>query len=210
MNLYLAGFVFFRNRLSAVNFYYSLMVLCGTFWIMGLLGYSLSLDNPVNRLAFVNILYIATLLTGFYFFIFTCHFPYPTFRLPKWLTAVLYAIVFGFSFLLSVKPDFLLNFSLLDTNVEVTQMLNYLIFSIFFGAFVLAGFIVLFKKYKRSEGIHKRQIVYVLWGTALTYILATITNLLPSFWNSYQTYWLGPVFTLFNAFAIAYLIFRKN
>ncbi len=210
LNLYLAGFVFFRNRHSSVNFYYSLMVLCGTAWILGLFGYSMSLNNPINRLLTINILYIATLITSFYYFIFTCHFPYPTFKLPKWLTVILYAVTFCFALILSLKPDFLINLSILETNVEITHIFNYLLFSLLFGGFVIAGFIILLKKYFKAEGVIKRQIGYVLWGTALTYIFASITNLLPSFWNSYSTYWLGPVFTLINVFAVALLVFRNK
>lgn len=212
LNLYLAGFVFFRNRHSPSNFYYSLMLLCGTVWILGLFGYSLTFNafHPFARLALINILYIGTLLASFYYFIFTCHFPYPTFKLPKWLRAFLYALVFGLAALLSLKPDFLIDLSILETNMEMTHIMNYLVFSLVFGAFVIAGFVVLLKKYFKAEGVSKRQIGYVLWGTALTYVLASITNLLPSFWNSYSTYWLGPVFTLINVSFIALLIFRNK
>jgi len=97
----------------------------------------------------------------------------------------------------------------MERNMEVTQMANYSIFSAVFGLLVLLSFVQLIVKYRKAEGYNKRLIKYVIWGTALTFVLATITNLIPSFWNTFGTYWMGPLFSLINFSVIAYLVFYK-
>jgi|GEM_PF-6369299 len=220
LNLILAIIVYLRNRKNLANFYYSMMVFSGSLWIFGLLGYSLSAASPYTRLLFLQLIYIFTLLTSFYYFIFTYHFPYKIFKLPKYLFIILYIFILLYSLTLAFKPGYLIDLSILNTNKEIINIGNYFIFSIIFLSFIISGIIILINKYKSTEGVIKKNIKYVLVATFLTYFLASITNLLSGFFYIAEStifmqsiwaslYWLGPVFSLINFIVIAWVLFKK-
>jgi hypothetical protein len=211
INLVLAIWIYKRNTEAPLNFYFSLMVLFGSFWNLGLFGYSLVLNNPVARLFLIQFIYICTLITSLYYFIFCYHFPYRTFVFSKKFLIGTYSFVFLYSLFLSLNPNSIVDsFSILNSNIEVINLKSYFIFAVIFFTFVISGLTILIKKYLKAEGVFRKQLRYVIFGTALTYFLASATNLLPYFWDSVGYYWLGPVFSLINAGAIAFLVFFSN
>jgi len=210
LNFLLAVAIFYKNRKSFVNLYFSLMVFVGSLWIFSLFGYSLASDNPVLRLLFLKLIYTFTLIIGFYYFIFCYHFPYKLFKFPKLLSVLIYIFVLFYSLVLVINNNYLFSLEkLLIENLEATYIGNYLTFSIIFVLFIILGFIQLLIKFFKSESITKKLIGYVMVGTFATFILASITNLLPLLWDSFEIFWLGPVFSLINFSMIAYLIFYK-
>ena len=211
LNLILFSIVLKKNSSNQINLYYSLMLLTGSFWILGLFGYSLSTEIPILRLLFIKLIYSFTLIAGFYYFVFCHYFPFRLFKPSKYITALAYIFVFGYSLFIALNNNYIVSFKeIMEGNAEVTQMVNYSIFSVVFGLLVLLSFVQLIVKYRKAEGYNKRLIKYVMWGMGLTFVLASITNLIPSFWNAYSTYWLGPLFSLINFSVIAYLIFYKS
>ncbi len=220
INLCLAVAVYLRNRQSPANFYYSMMVFVGSLWILGLFGYSMTFDNPTLRLFFTQLTYIFTLITGLYYFVFTYHFPYKTFTIPKIFFIFLYIFISLYALILSLDPGYLLDLSILYTNLESLNLINYLTFSLIFSIIIISGFIILFRKLNRAEGVIRRQIKYVLIATFLTYLLASITNLATGFFYQAEAngflnsawsdiYWLGPVFSLINVTVIGWILFKK-
>lgn len=211
INLCLAIAVYLRNRQNPANFYYSMMVFVGTLWILGLFGYSLNQYNPEFRLFFYQMLYVCTLITSFYYFIFTYNFPYKTFKLNKFFINSLYIIVLAYSYVLSVDSNYLISSSIFITNKENINFSNYLTFSLVFSCFIIAGFIILWLKYLKAEGVIKKQIKYILLATVATYVLASATNLFTGFWdNNYYIYIWGPIFSLINVSVIAWVLFSKK
>jgi len=209
LNLGLAIIVYWRNRKNLANFYYSMMVFTGSLWVFGNFAYSLFLDQPDIRLAVISIIYICTLVTSFYYFIFTYNFPYKTFKLPRPFLTSLYIFVFLYALVLGFDSNYLIDLSILNTNEIIINLGNYWTFSVIFSLFIISGFIILFKKYFLVEGVYKSQIKYVLWATILTYTLASLTNLITGFWNNFDFHWLGPVFSLINFLVIGWVLFRK-
>lgn len=210
LNLFLGIFIYFRNTKSPINFYFLLMVLCAAFWNFCLLGYSFNFDSQYLRTILIQIIYICVLLVSFYYFIFCYHFPYRSFNMPKGIFPALYVFVLLYSLLISLKWDYLFSYIPENSTNDIINFPNYLVFSIIFGLFFLFGFIMLFKKYLYIDGIYKKQLKYVLWGTGLSFILASAFNLFPNQNNSWSLYWVGPIFTLINAGTIASLIFFSN
>jgi hypothetical protein len=130
--------------------------------------------------------------------------------MPKGIFPALYVFVLLYSLLISLKWDYLFSYIPENSTNDIINFPNYLVFSIIFGLFFLFGFIMLFKKYLYIDGIYKKQLKYVLWGTGLSFILASAFNLFPNQNNSWSLYWVGPIFTLINAGTIASLIFFSN
>ena len=83
-----------------------------------------------------------------------------------------------------------------------------LIFVVHFVAYMTVSFYILFKKYRQLSGIPKMQIAYVIYGTAVTSILASITNLFSPLSGDFSYFFVGPIFTLVMVGSFMYAIIQ--
>lgn len=73
------------------------------------------------------------------------------------------------------------------------------------------GVIILILKYRKAQGLLKKQLFYFLVGTVLTLTLITLTNFVAVvFFNSMQYTFIGPTFTLFQVGFLTYAIIRHR
>lgn len=84
-------------------------------------------------------------------------------------------------------------------------------YAIGFMGFMTAGFINLYKKYRKSQGIQKQQLQYFLWGIVISFSLLTATNFIAvNVFNTVQLTALGPPFTLILFIFTSYAIIKHR
>jgi len=91
---------------------------------------------------------------------------------------------------------------------EVTYGIGNSIFAVYFLLFVMAGFIILYKKYKISENISKTQLLYMFFGMAVATAIGTITNLVLPLMGTSKLNYIGPSATVIFVSLTAYAITR--
>lgn len=86
----------------------------------------------------------------------------------------------------------------------------HLIYGILFLIILLYTYYILIKKYINAQGINKKRISIVIFGTVVSFILGFYFDWYLIHINVFQFFWLGPIFTTIMNFSIAYLLFKKD
>ena len=84
----------------------------------------------------------------------------------------------------------------------------YLIYSSHISLLFLAGFVILFKKWRKAGGLMRQQILYILGGYFLGANLAMTTNLIMPWLGYFELNWLGQFFSTLLAVFTTYAILR--
>ncbi len=109
-------------------------------------------------------------------------------------------------------PDFL--FESIKSNVgpakEIVFGQGFLIFALYIFLYVIAGIVLLFKKYKKSAGIFRTQIRYIFLTIFIGALFILFANLMLPFFGVYNLFWLGPIAGVFILWSIGYLIIKYN
>jgi signal transduction histidine kinase len=85
---------------------------------------------------------------------------------------------------------------------------GHFLFDLHFAIFFLWAFLRFIKKYKNSTGIIREQLKYIIGGTIIGVILASITNVILPWFGYFNLLWLGPLLTATWLISIAYAIIR--
>ncbi|MFH1366550.1 MAG: histidine kinase N-terminal 7TM domain-containing protein [Patescibacteria group bacterium] len=86
------------------------------------------------------------------------------------------------------------------------------IFAIFFLIFWIGAFINLVLKYRKSDGIHRWQLKYLIWGVAFSSIFGMATNLLLPWVMHLITFsydFIGPGSSIIWLGMVSYIIWKK-
>lgn len=206
-NIVLGFIVLLRVSRNRVARYFIPVVLSVLFWIISMLGFRLNWGG--NTLLWCRLLYIAASLIPSIFLLFS---------------NVLWSSSVKLKFLLSV---FLINLILIFIHFHPTWLIvssrsllgreNEIIFGPLFFLYVLymvglfsASFFVLYSAYKKSIGIKRLQLKYILIGSFLSCSTAFATNLFLPWFGIFVFNWLGQVLTIFWVGCITYTILKHR
>ena len=205
-NFILGISVFRANPKSRTNFLYAVFAIALAFWNLSLFMTIVGVWPQLiwSRLAFSFGVVMATAL-----FYFSLVFPGP-FRRRLWLDIVL-GISTVILFILTLTKWMVTNIEVIqgyitgDFGPVIILFTVYVLFSFFGSIFVL------FYKYRRSTGLARQQLFYVLVSSGFFVSTFLTTNLiLPIFFGIFQFNNFGPVFSLPMIALIGYAIVRHQ
>ncbi len=205
LNLVLGLLIYLRGRHQRINLIYSFNVVTIIGWILGMILFRGA--SPETSAFWCIILYITPTFIASSFLYFTYIFPYQIKEL-EWYKKLL---IFSGNALIVVFvliPDFIIKDVIIEPGREkiIAFGSGYIFYAIYTASYFSYGFWRLFKKYIRSRGIEKGQIIYLLLGYAIAANLAFVTNLFMPWFGRTDLNWLGQVLTLcmvgFTAYAI--------
>ncbi|MBI2458989.1 MAG: GAF domain-containing protein [Parcubacteria group bacterium] len=211
VNIFLAWIVYFRNKKSQINIFFSIFAFAVGLWALVLGFYHLSISLNTDELL-MRSSYGAAVVIGASFYYMSLVFPL---KKKKYrFTGIILLLVSLFLLFLVFIPGFLVQ-SIVAKNWGNDVMLNsfgYYIFSLFFTLTFLGGMIIFWKKYFTSSGIVAKQIFYIVSSGSIAGILGMLFNLiLPSpLFHNFQYIWIGPIFTIIWSSSIAYAIMRHR
>lgn len=211
LNIFLGVFIFYKNKKSKINRYYSLLCLSTALWAFFCSFLYLTTNVQFIQIYILPAIYFFGALPPLFYLMFAYHFPYIKSRYSpvvlglSWLITSLIAIL-SLLGIMKMEEATLVNGQI----VENVIFYNYLIFSVYFYLYIIWGFILLWQKYQVVSGINKLQLNYILLGTAITFLIISVFAIVLPLINYFGLVNLSPLFTLINFFVIAYLIFIKN
>jgi len=197
---------FQSNSKSKTNLYFLLFITFVILWV-----FSNYFSNTVSDYKFVllfnRIIFVSTSLLVWSLFLFSSFYPESKSVIRKnyriiSLGSTLLVVLLGFSDLIVSEVVVENGYSSIKFGVGI------LIYLIHFLVFLLLFIYLLIKKFKKSKGVEKVQLQYILLGVVFTAIGALITNLiLPIFFNVFYLSAYGPAFlTIFVAFTFVSIV----
>lgn len=209
-NILLGAFILLRNIRDHINVYFASFAFTVGGWAAGLANYIFTLDTQVAQ-GWAQFYYISAALIAYSFFGFSLSFS------GKWTHFKKSHLWFGLPSLLMVLaiaflPEFLINDVVTrEWGKEVLlDKTGYLLYTIYFSAYVIAGFIVMFRAYMGAQGLRRLYFKYVSLGLVPAFTMGMVFNLFLPFLGNYQHIWAGPLFTLIYVMFVSFAIVKHR
>jgi signal transduction histidine kinase len=193
------------------NVIFSFFILCVGLWALGIYGF-LSSSNLSYSLFFANFNYLIASIIPAFFVHFSIIFLNEENDIRKnhiyiYIPSIVFLILVlnnSHAFLTDIN---IVNYGTKDASIN---LIYYLLYSTYFVGYVSYSYYILIKKYFNSLDIsNKTQLKYILIGTAVPFILATLFDLiLPPF--NYHFVWVGPLLGFVVIIVIVYAIYKHN
>lgn len=209
--VWLGFYILFRDRKNLVNRSFAITAFGVVAWIGANATIFFINDHQVAEFV-LKITYAGgAILTGG-FLLFAWAFPYKIsiITLAKWLVVIIPTCFF---IITSLFTDWIVDGVVkYSFYIDITAGPLYLLYLLYFFTFFGWAFVELVRKYRRANGMHVRQIKYVLISATIPFIIGAIFDLIipwlgieRSAWTSYggslsSAVWLG---------LTAYILFRK-
>jgi len=196
------------NFRSQVRRIYSFFIFSVFLW--GMSNALFIVINDLERAIFWGKLtYLAAISIAVFFLYFSWLFPYKNTevkKIKKFILILPVIIVFILLYFThSLVKGQVFRFGINDLVLGKA----YYLFVVFFAGYMIWGIINLFKKYFISDGIHRWQLKYLLWGVIVSSALGMTFNLiLPLFGiTRYGLY--GPISSIAWLGATGYIVWRR-
>ena len=209
INFVLGFLVYFKNK-SRERFvkYFALMCFSAGLWSF-CVALTLIIKNSDIFLWIVRGSFIFAILIFISFLLFTIEFPYRIKRINKIFKYYFYLSTFFVFYVILFKlvvGSYIYNSNLYQ--IENKQF--HLYYGTYFLILIIYSYYLLFLKHKESQGINKKRLMLVIFGTLISFILGIFFVWFIPHINKHYLQWLGPIFSLFMTFSIGYLLFKKN
>jgi len=195
-----------RGKNKKISISYSFVLVSVIFWTTSMILYRSS--TPESSVFFVKLLYVTASFTASTFYIFSHIFPKGNFpSITKNLVSILLNIAI---IILIIYPNIIIVDVLSPPGSEKVIIWGtwYFLFVLYIVGFFSCGLISLLRKFLKSVGIEKLQILYVFLGYLLGSTFAMFTNLFMVWWGDFRFNWLGQVFSLIMVGFTVYTIIR--
>ncbi len=209
-NLALAVVVFQYAQKGLSRYLFPLFVLLQIAWISANWAVFLPGDDLVFLWKLRSVYFFATLHAfAFYFYIYT--FLVPKEDIKK-LFFIIAPIVASAVAIFTLTP-FVLNSVQVDHLGQRLPVIypGIALFTAFIGLCILLGFITIIRRYKKSEGVVKKQWKFLAIGLSTTFVLVLYFSFInPIFFSNVSTVKLGHIYTLPFVFFTAYAMVRHK
>ena len=209
LNIILGLLIYFRGRERKINVVYSLNVVAVVGWVLAMIIYRAA--SAESSLFWCIALYISPTFIASSFLYFTYIFPFQAKGSTsfKWALIILGNIAIVAFVLI---PKFIIKDVIINPGAEkgIIFGFGYILYVIYIAFYFSYGLWRLFKKYLRSQGVQRSQIIYLLLGYAIATNLAFITNLFMPWLGRTELNWLGQIFSLSMVGFTAYAIIRHR
>lgn len=211
LELILGIYILSRRPRSAVSVSFAILCFSVALWVFGNgLGFILEISNL--KWVLYNMVFLAASMIAGSFLYFSWIFPFKSkiIRLRDYLLVILPVIFFGATLIFT---DWFIKG--MDYSQRITQYyfgFLYHVFAVYFIFFWVGAFINLIIKYRKSDGIHRWQLKYLLWGVALSSIFGMGYNLIIPWVTglTVQTYdFIGPGSSIIWLGMVSYIIWKK-
>ncbi|HNV96704.1 MAG TPA: histidine kinase N-terminal 7TM domain-containing protein [bacterium] len=206
------GFIIMKKNNGREKFsrYFSLLCISAFFWSINIAGLSVIKNNSIYKIL-SNLTYATGTLILINFFMFSVYFLY---TVKNKILIVFKALLF----ILSIITLYILFSDQMVTNIYIeNNQISYipdstlhLIYGILFSLMLFYAYYILVMKYINSQGINKKRVFIVIFGTMVSFILGFYFDWYLIHINIFKFFWLGPIFILIMNFSIAYLLFKKD
>jgi len=210
LNFFIGLVVILKNHKSHINLSFGLFLLSVVGWSIGL-AMSRELAGTLEALHWGNSTYYFGALIAIFFLYFSFIFP---FQKKKFTFFQKFLIILPFLFILFIlmKGDLLIKgMTVKPWGYDVTfGKFWYLIYSIYFIAYMLWAYLNIWKSYLTASGYIKFQLKFILISLIVAGFFGMVFDLILPYFGYWKLNWFGPYFSIFVLFSISYLVFFKD
>ncbi|MBU1148653.1 hypothetical protein KKI23_01040 [Patescibacteria group bacterium] len=208
LEIVLALYVYLRNRKNEINVSFALFVFGGFLYALASALF-LSMDEGV-ALFWGKMSYLGGTLAAVFFLYFSLTFPFKKLAI-SWLHKIAFFLpIILFTILIFSTDTFTTSF-FEENNLRYLKLgPSYDLFVIFFVCYWIWALVNLFNKYKVSDGIHRWQLKYFLWGAVITSIIIVVFDLFLPLFDIRQFSIFAPELILIWFGFTAYILFGKR
>lgn len=204
-------YMILRKPRGAVSVSFAIFCFAVALWVFSN-GFGYVYDREVIQWFWWNMTFPAACVIAAAFLYFSWVFPYKSreIKIKEYLLISLPTIIF--TVLILFTDTFIKDIDYSTENVRfIFGPLSHF-FTAYFLLFWFGSFINLYLKYKKSDGIHRWQLKYLLVGVALSSIFGMLTNLILPYFSGFkvQTYdFIGPGSSIIWLGMVSYIIWKK-
>ncbi len=206
-DIILSVLIISKNYRNESNISYSIFVLWVILWTLGIAMFRQASDT--ENLLFWNREFIVAaglIASGLLHFSFV--FPHPSVKLTTLKRFLIY-LPNIFVFLAVMAPGILIKDIVIRSwGNESILGWGYIYYGVYFSAFSIWAFVNLWLKYRKSVGIARAQLFYVLFGLSTSLVFGATFNLFFILLGNYRYIWLGPYASFIMLAFFGYAIFR--
>ncbi|MFH1598050.1 MAG: histidine kinase N-terminal 7TM domain-containing protein [Patescibacteria group bacterium] len=191
----LAIFVLWRNPKSKTNLFFSIFCFTVTLWTVANY-FSLSVVSPSLMLFWIRVVMALAVILSILFLLFINTFPSSKIQLSN---KKLFSLIFLgiLTIIICFTPLLFKSLKLVDGQRTPVPGLGISVFIIVAIGSIIYGFILLVIKFRKSIGLRKAQLRYLLVGFLLMFLLVLIFNFaFVVFFDNPSFISLGPIFSL--------------
>ncbi|MFA5070530.1 MAG: histidine kinase N-terminal 7TM domain-containing protein [Patescibacteria group bacterium] len=212
LELILGLYILSRRPRSAVSVSFAIFCFSVALWVFSN-GFGYVLESPDSfKVFWWYLTFPSASLIASVFLYFSWVFPYKSkeIRLREYLAVIIPTVVF--SLVIAFSDIFIKG---IDFNLNPPPFIFgpfYHVFAIYFLFFWIGALINLIIKYKKSDGIHRWQLKYLLIGVFLSSIFGMGTNLLLPYFFHLKTLsydFIGPGSSIIWLGMVSYIIWKK-
>lgn len=208
LNFFLALLLFSKGLKNITNFLFALFVLGAAIWPFAI-GLFLLSETIFSAYLWDKIIYVSGTIVPVSFIFFANLFTQK--RWPKPIISFLYVILpVCLTFLLFFSDLFIKNIDLTTGNKSVQLGVAYTLWVIYFCSYMATGAFQLFARYRKSAGLEKLQLSYILLALFFPVVGALPFNIFLPLFGNYNLIYIGPIFLTIMVAVISYAIIRHR
>jgi signal transduction histidine kinase len=208
INILLGIISYNKNPKSATHRLLTILSFIFAFWSIANY-FSLNSSTPAGTLFWIRAVMFITAPMGPVLFLFIKAFPNSKLVINKVILNII-IILTALVMVLAFSP---LIFSKVTIAEQITPTPGPAIplFAVLFVGLPIAGIFELFKKYKKTTGVERLQLRYLILGIVVTFILLILTNFIAVIVFNYSKFVIfGPMFTLIFVSLLSYSIVKHR
>lgn len=211
INLVIGIIIFSKYKMREKSTrYFGLLCISALLWSINICLILVIKNNNIYKIL-GNLTYTTGTLILINFFMFSIHFLYTTKIKSLMLFKILLLILSAITFYILFSNTMVSKIYIENNQISyIPNTILHLTYGILFSVILLYTYYILIKKYISSQGINKKRISIVIFGTAISFILGFYFDWYLIHINIFQFFWLGPIFTLIMNLSIAYLLFKRD
>lgn len=211
LELILGIYILSRRPRSAVSVSFAIFCFSVALWVFSN-GFGYVATTKMYQWFWWNLTFPAASAIVSVFLFFSWIFPYKSklIRVKDYLLVITPALFF--SALLIFTDWFIKDINYAKSPPQFVFGPFFHVFGVYFLIYWIGAFINLLLKYKKSDGIHRWQLKYLLWGLAFSSVFGMATNLLlPWVMNLITFYYdfIGPASSIIWLGMVSYIIWKK-
>jgi signal transduction histidine kinase len=208
LNLALGGSVLFHNSRSVVSRWFALFAFGLAAWSFGMMMYGTGPEDWQTVYWWSLILHFAGAFIAFTFLHFSLVYPEEKMPVSLWWHVVFFIPVIFIFYFLFIDKQIIVDLKFFSNNRQLIYGPWYSFYFVYFFMYMGGASFTLLRKSFIVEGIEKKQIRSVFWGTLVPLICAGVINMFMAAWGDFKYAWTGPVFLLMVVIFIAYAIIK--
>lgn len=207
----LSWVIYWQDGTKRSSAYFFILGAVSVVWGASYAFFEGSITTPFSQMG-VTTLYVSAAAVPVFLFLFLYAFSFEQKKIPVSLIVSLFSPYIIIVWVLLASPDVIVSATPLPEKMthKIVPGESFWFYALYIFAYLVAGLVVLIKKYGESAGIFKTTIRELIFAVSAAYGIAILTSLLSPIFisGSHDLFWGGHIAVALLLFAIAFIIIK--